>query len=173
MTTTKRPARPTPAGSPPATDKDLLLKYMEMAHSHYKLDVEQIWKRGSVFLTISSAMIAFRASGQYQDAHIADWAFHFAAIIMSLVWLVSSMVSLHWVRYWREQVRKLDLELKIGRSFSHQRFDSGGFRWLARPQTYAVVLASLFLALWLGVAVASLSQNDRMSLPSPHKQTVS
>jgi hypothetical protein len=138
---------------------ELRVKYLEIAHSHYKLDVEQIWKRGTVFLTISSALIAFRYTAQFKDSNIPAALFRLTGLSLTAVWLASAYVSLFWIRHWRAKVQQYDDPHPEHEIFNYENVKPELPIWPNRPQAFAVVVPGLYLALWLLILVAPSFQH--------------
>lgn len=130
------------------------LDIMKMVHEHYRMDIEQIWKRGIVYLTISSALVALISSNNFKLGGPRILFIGFGLSI-SLIWLINSILSHRWISVWRCHLTRIDANINPYRSFSDgEAKASRVLSLLSRPQFYAVILPAMFVVIWLSLGVA-------------------
>lgn len=124
------------------------LEIMRMVHEHYRMDIEQIWKRGTVYLTISSALFALISSKDFVS-DVSKSIFVLFGLVISGVWFINAVLSYRWIGVWRRHLVRIDSEINPFRSFSE---GEGSEHWLwshvKRPQTYALALPLASIILW-------------------------
>ena len=137
------------------------ISIMNMIHKHYMMDVEQIWKRGSVFLAISSGLIALLSSGEYKSDFLPKIYYILFGFIISLAWCITSWKSHVWITVWRNKLVELDKYTNPLRSFSDGEMVKGNAKaHLHRPQTYAAILSTIFAFFWFCILLAEISRSQ-------------
>lgn len=130
------------------------LDIMKMVHEHYRMDIEQIWKRGIVYLTISSALVALISSDHFrlEGPRILFIGF---GLSISVIWLINSILSHRWISVWRSHLTRIDTHINPYKSFSEGEAKRSRVRsLLSRPQFYAVILPAMFVLIWLSLGIA-------------------
>lgn len=138
------------------------LEIMKMVHDHYRMDIEQIWKRGAIYLTINSAAIGLIASGQIKY-HIPSQALSMTGVLCASAWLFNALLSHRWIKIWRTELVEIDKDINIYAPFYKQEvIDSPILSTLLRPQISAIMLPLIFIFVWLNIDVINNGPNNKV-----------
>jgi len=122
------------------------------------MDIEQIWKRGAVYLTVSSALFVLILSDKF-DVSGSETKFVFVGLIISVIWFINSSLTCYWIWVWRCELQKIDADVNPYQSFSRRETKGHWlFSLLSRPQLYAACLPAIFVAVWLDLWVTSMAR---------------
>lgn len=89
-----------------SNEKDLLKNFIDIVQSESNLSCS----RNNYFLVITSILILSISQFEVKDIKLAICL---VGIITSLVWLLSHHRSSEYIRYWKEESRKISHNLKI------------------------------------------------------------
>lgn len=134
----------------------------EMALRHYETDLELFSNRMTVFLTMSTALLA-ADQGVFGAKPVGSHALPVLAVLglsLSAIWLLAGAGAYAWIKEWRGQLSRLGQELEAATSMtlatqafakpsSNRRVDRVG--WRLRPTSWTLSLPLLFAAVWIYV----------------------
>jgi hypothetical protein len=125
------------------------LAIMKMIHDHYRMDIEQIWKRGAIYLTVSSALLGLVSSDYFKHGTLKI-NFSYVGIALSLVWLANAGVSCYWIKQWKDELKRIDKKINPYKSFTFRETISNRVcSVLLRPHNHAIVLPIVFVIIWI------------------------
>lgn len=146
------------------------MQILTMIHNHYMMDIEQIWKRSTVFLLLSSALLAIIFSKEGISDPSYKLYFSILGLLTSIIWFFVSWTSSEWIKTWRERFVEVEECTNPFLSFFEgEGKDSRLKNLLYRPQFYANVLAASSVIAWSVIMISHfgfVADRQRESLPS-------
>lgn len=141
------------------TDQKLLGEVFKAAGDHFRNDINAIWQRGNFFLLVNGALLAFYSSAGFNRNDFAPVSIVcFAGIAISYTWAKILDMSIRWINVWR--VALVDTERAIveyGPFARGENISGKGAHEIWRPEIFSKALARVFIMLWLGILLYSLS----------------
>ena len=142
-------------------DLNAKISYFSILAEHYRMDVQAVWARATVFMTINGALFALYGSDYLSKEPQARAVISVFSLLLCAVWTLSQCVTTMWLRDWRYALCELDKDIVFkggfGRVFyntePHSHLVQNGqvpkkFHHRVRPQHLGIALAALVFLLW-------------------------
>ena len=78
---------------------------------HFRQDLREFFSRANFFLFAESILLgAYLNTFLKKECFLSGWqkmSISFFGLFLSIIWFLVSLSSLHWIKRWREKVKKL------------------------------------------------------------------
>ncbi|WP_157573332.1 hypothetical protein [Novosphingobium sp. AAP83] len=130
-------------------DFDQKIQILTVIHNHYMMDIEQIWKRSTIFLFLSSALLAIIFSKDSISDPLYRIIFSMFGLLTSLTWICVSKTSYNWIKIWRSKF--IEVESFVNPFLSFCIGEMKRSKWkdvMGRPQIYSIILSGISVLSW-------------------------
>lgn len=133
---------------------EIHLEVYKTAFETWRYEVDSYWQRNNYFAAFETAALA---GCWYVVEHEQPWpglAFSILGLISAIIWFITSLAVLSYVRYWWSAVQAVEFQLPLkgsGLDFATRHPGSG-----LHPSRLVLAIPLLFGAAWIVILIYSI-----------------